>query len=443
MRSPDNVGAAAPPPIRCRRSGAALAADAAQPGGPGAPTGVVPGRSADLARIQADVDFWAARVARDPDDFVAANRWGLSEIDLGRATGDLAAYEQAAAAFDATLRRDPSNAAALALKGGVLVSLHRFGEAAALASDVLARQAQDPSALGTLGDASLELGDLATARDAYSRANALAPSAATLVRLGHLAFIEGDVAAARRAARSAVAAAAEEGAQGERAAFYRYQLGDVLVSTGDRAGAARAYRAAATADPSSFLAHWGLARIAAAQGDLDGAIRELTTAIAIVPRPDFLARRADLYTLRAASGDARRAAADAATVEAIARLAGKAAGVYDRTLATYLADHGLDPDRAVGLARNELAVRKDVYGYDSMAWTLFAAGRPVEAEAAMTRALAVGTRDAKLLYHAGMIAAALDRTDAARSLLDEALALDPSFDPLQAARARRTLDGLR
>ena len=185
-----------------------------------------------------------------------------------------------------------------------------------------------------------------------------------------------------------------------------------------------------------------MARVAAADGDLDEAIDRISAAIAIVPRPDSLARRGDLYTLRDRPGDAKLAAADYGTVEAIAKLAGDAASVYDRTLATYLADHGLEPDRAVALAQAELAVRKDVYGYDAMAWTLLAAGRPQDADAAMQQALHVGTQDARLFYHAGMIDAALGRTADARTMLGRALALDPSFDPFQAARARETLAGL-
>ena len=60
----------------------------------------------------------------------------------------------------------------------------------------------------------------------------------------------------------------------------------------------------------------------------------------------------------------------------------------------------------------------------------------------MTTALAFGTKDAKLMYHAGMIAAALGDTSRARTQLTAALALDPTFDPLQAQRARETLAGL-
>ena len=422
--------------------------DAGAIGGSGANAGSDAGAApdhgvSDVSRIKADVEFWSGRVARDRDDFISSNRWGISEIELARATGDLSAFLRARAAFDTTLARDPHNDAALGYKGSVLVSLHRFVDAAALARTILDRHSSDPVALATLGDASLELGDLPAAQDAYTRANDVARSAATLGRLGHLAFIGGDAAGALRATTAALALADSEGAEGERAAFYHYQLADVLISTGDRVGARKQYAAALTADPGSFLAHSGLARVAAADGDLDEAIRQLSAAIAIVPQPEFLARRGDLYTIRASAGDGKLAADDYATVEAIAKLAGEVAGVYDRTLALYLANHGLDPARAVTLAGTELTFRKDVYGYDADAWALLAAGRPADAESMMSRALAFGTRDAKLFYHAGMIADALGQSDRARTLLEESLALDPSFDPFQVARARATLATLR
>jgi tetratricopeptide (TPR) repeat protein len=404
--------------------------------------GVAVADGADLARIRANVAFWGERIAANPDDFISTNRLGISEIELARATGDLDAYQRAGAAFGRTLARYPTNAAALGYRGSVLVSLHRFGEAADLARTVLDRRPDDPVALATLGDAELELGLLDAARDAYRRVDAVSPSAATEARLSRLAFITGDTTEAIRAARAAVAAAEREGAEGERAAFYHYQLAETLISSGDRPGAERAYAAAIEAEPASFLAISGTARAAAADGDLDEAIRRLTAAIAIVPQPEFLARRGDLYVLRGRDGDERRAADDYATVEAIATLAGGDGTVYDRPLALYLANHEVDVDRAVTLARDELAIRQDVYGHDTLAWALFRAGRPAEADAVMTDALAVGTRDAKLLYHAGMIDIALGRLSRGKTRLQAALDLDASFDPLQAERARETLTTL-
>ena len=265
-------------------------------------------------------------------------------------------------------------------------------------------------------------------------------SAAARVRISHLAFIQGKTAEAVKQSRAALAAAKAESAVGSGLAWYEYQLGDTLIGTGDRKGAAAAYAAAVKADPRFHLAHWGLGRVAAADGRLDDAIAEVSTAIAIVPLPEFLARRADLYRMRAASGDARREADDRKTVLAIARLAGTNANVYDRTLALYLAGSGDDPGRALELAQAEIAGRKDVYGYDALAWALLANHRPAEADTAMTTALAFGTHDAKLLYHAGMIAAARRRRDPRPDArCTDALALDASFDPLAATLAREQL----
>jgi tetratricopeptide (TPR) repeat protein len=96
----------------------------------------------------------------------------------------------------------------------------------------------------------------------------------------------------------------------------------------------------------------------------------------------------------------------------------------------------------VEMARAEYAVRQDVYGADALAWALFKAGQIDEAAALSERALALGTRDALLLYHAGMIAARQGDHERARRLLNEALAINPGFDPLQATVARQTLAGL-
>ena len=101
-------------------------------------------------------------------------------------------------------------------------------------------------------------------------------------------------------------------------------------------------------------------------GDLDAAIAELRAGDRRRSRcPTPLARRADLLqrsvAQRAMPGSA---ADDRATIDAIAHLAGDAASVYDRTLSLYLpTTASIRPRRAP--RRDELAIRKDVYGYDA------------------------------------------------------------------------------
>ena len=394
---------------------------------------------AELARVRADVDFWAAKLTADRADIVAAVKLAESDVALARMTGDVANYTRGLSAAEAALAAQPGYVPAAGMRAAILVSLHRFVDARDAAMAVLAAAPDDPTALGALGDARLELGDLDGARTAYAKLSATADGSASRVRTARLAFVSGDPARAVAAARGAVDDATDEALQGDGLAFYDATLGDLLLATGDADGARSAYEAALAVRPDHPASLVGLARLDAFAGDLDGAIAKLDTAIDAIPQPDWLARRQDLLVRRAGPGDAAGAAADGATIDAIARLAGSAGSVYDRVRALYLADHGLQPDLAVRLAGDELAVRKDVYGEDALAWALFNAGRPADAAAPMRAALAVGTRDAKLWYHAGLIEAADGDAATAREHLAQALALGPALDPMARDRAAAVL----
>ncbi|VAW31852.1 hypothetical protein MNBD_CHLOROFLEXI01-4213 [hydrothermal vent metagenome] len=84
--------------------------------------------------------------------------------------------------------------------------------------------------------------------------------------------------------------------------------------------------------------------------------------------------------------------------------------------------------------------RADVYGYDTVAWTLYKNGRFDEAAVASEQALAQGTDEALFYYHAGMIAAAQGNNELAKRQLNLALELNPNFDFLQAQIALAILD---
>ena len=130
------------------------------------------------------------------------------------------------------------------------------------------------------------------------------------------------------------------------------------------------------------------------------------------------------------------------TVEVIAKLGAANGVVYNRELARYYADHDINLNKALELASAEVEVRKDIYGYDTLAWVLFKNGRLDEAAKAMAEALRLGTQDADLYYHAGMIHYGLGEYEKAREYLDQALALNPQFSVLQAGVARATRDNL-
>jgi len=126
-------------------------------------------------------------------------------------------------------------------------------------------------------------------------------------------------------------------------------------------------------------------------------------------------------------------------VEFIGRLNALNKTIYNRELALFYADHDMKPAEALALAERELQARRDIYTYDVLAWALYRNGRAREAAAAMAEALKLGTRDARLYFHAGMIHMALGDAEQARDYLARALAVNPRFHPLHADVATRAL----
>ena len=108
-------------------------------------------------------------------------------------------------------------------------------------------------------------------------------------------------------------------------------------------------------------------------------------------------------------------------------------------VALFYADHDLKAEEAYNLASKEYEARRDIYGADALAWTALKAGKLAEAQAAIKEALRLGTQDARLLYHAGVIARAAGDRAAAGDYLRRALALNPQFDPLQVKFAQQAL----
>ena len=99
---------------------------------------------------------------------------------------------------------------------------------------------------------------------------------------------------------------------------------------------------------------------------------------------------------------------EASDVEA--QLCQRGASSDPRTLALYLATRHESPETALRLARAELDSRSDVFSHDALAWSLAAAGNLAEAQIEMERALAEGTQDARLFFHAGVIASQAGRS---------------------------------
>jgi tetratricopeptide (TPR) repeat protein len=143
-------------------------------------------------------------------------------------------------------------------------------------------------------------------------------------------------------------------------------------------------------------------------------------------------------------GDAYAARGDSAKAEECYRVLevslGGQTGPFHRAWSLALLDHDRRVPELLRKAEDEIAIRRDVYGWDLLAWALHKAGRDSEAAAAMQRALALGTRDATLFYHAAMIEHALGHRAAGRRRLEQAVGVNPYWHPAQPAEARAALE---
>jgi tetratricopeptide (TPR) repeat protein len=396
---------------------------------------------ADADAATTAIRFLEARVRQDPDDFVAYNKLCGYYLQRQRETGDVQFLALATRAAEASLKAIPAeqNPGGLAALARAEFTAHNFTAARDHARRLTELEPRKSYPYELLGDALLELGDYDGAETAYAQLEKAtgAESLAANLRRARMYLLRGRTDEARGRYQIALALAlAQSPPSRETVAWCRWQLGEAAFSVGAYDEAERQFHDALTTFPDYYHALAALGRIRAARNDLAGAIAQYEQVTKRLPDPVYVATLGDLYRL---AGREREAQAQYALVEQIARLSVAGGQLYNRQLALFYADHDLKPAEAYALAAREYEQRRDIYGADALAWTALKAGKLAEAQTAMKDALRLGTRDARLFYHAGLIARAAGNGAAAADYLKRALALNPQFDPLQAVVAQRAL----
>lgn len=347
-----------------------------------------------------------------------------------REVGDDSLFEPAEEHLRKALALQPDYPQAKTSLAAVLCYRHRFAEALKLTAELLQSHPRDVDILTIQGDALLELGRYSEAEAVYERAHTQSPIAEVLARLARLAELKGDLARAEELmGRAATLAAKAEPLHAD--AWYRGRLGDFALEAGRLDDAAAIYQAIPDSVDAYHDATAGLARIRAAQGKNDEAVALYKRAITIGPDASMLIGLGDLHV---AMG--KPELAEPLFAQVVQSLSGN--DEHRRALAMFYADHGRELATALELARLDYAERQDIHAADTLAWALYQNGKYAEAEKLMAEALRLGTKDAKLQFHAGMIQYRLANHEKARGLLNAAIS-HPAFSIRDAKTARELL----
>jgi tetratricopeptide (TPR) repeat protein len=374
-----------------------------------------------IRRVQGDV-----RSNRNAQ--ASLDRLGWLYVGKARESFDAGYYtlaEQCALALDSL---QPNCPEALLLRGHALHSQHRFGEAEALATQLVSVRGL-ASDHGLLGDILVDVGRADEATRAYQAMLELKPDPQGYARAAHLRWLKGDLEGAVEMMRMAATGASPR--DSESAAWMHTQLARYLWQSGANSEAQEAIESALafrTNYPPALLLR---GRLLLAGEHPEAAIEPLEQAARLNPLPEY--RWAVAEALRVAHRDSDARAVEHGILAEGPRSDARTCSLFFATRQEHLA-------LAVRLAHQELAERADVFSHDTLAWALAASGQFAEAELHMQQALALRTQDARLWLHAGVIAARNGKRTEAGEWLRKADERKAQLFPSERAQLRKTTE---
>lgn len=380
--------------------------------------------------------FLEDRVQRDPDDILAQNRLADIYLQRLRETGDYDWLRRAGEAARRSLASVPAeqNAGGLFMQGRVEYESHHFAAARDRASALTKIEPGKSRGFALLGDAQLEFGDIDQAAAAYDEMQKRKGDPVEAeTRLARLELVRGAHDSARMHFEKALAAARDlSPASPEIGAWCLVQLGQLAFNLGQWDAAEKNFQAALAERPDDNSALEHLGELRAAQEKYDESISLYEKVIARTLRPEFWQALGDVY---AAMGKT----ADAATWHARARdayLKSVAEGNahYFHHLAGFFSDTEEKPAEALKWARRDLELRHTAAAKDTLAWAHYCAGEFESAANTAREALANGSKDAHILFHAGIIFLAASDAVRGKETLAEAARINPRHNTFHVHR---------
>ncbi|MEP6778999.1 MAG: tetratricopeptide repeat protein [Gemmatimonadaceae bacterium] len=364
----------------------------------------------ELAMRDVQIGVWKKALENDPVSAIAMTQLAALHMQRARESGNYQDYITAEGYARKSLKkRTQRNGSAAVTLVSILLAQHRFTDARDVANDLVKRESDIPQYRSLLGEVSMEVGDYATASKMFDSVWVERAHLSNAPRLARWLELNNHVPEARRMLTEARdEAMARMDVAKEQKAWFNLRLGDLELRSNNLRSAEKAFEVGLQVEANDPRLMSAMARLYAAKNDSKDAIEWGERAIAEQLDPATLGVVGDAYE---ALGDTVKSNEYFHTLEVAVT---QQPGAYHRAWSLYLLDHNLRISEVLGKAQEELKDRKDIYGYDIVAWALHKSGRQVEAEAMMKQALRLDTQDPLLARHQAAIKAAMPVTTAAR-----------------------------
>ena len=371
--------------------------------------------------LDSNIAFYEGVAKRDPSGGMALGQLALFYMRRARATGDYQDVLRSETAARTSLEhRGAHNTRARQALAASLLSEHRFGDALGIAQELSERDASNAAFRASLGEIQMELGHYDDARASFASVAGNTSDLSVAPRLARWAELNGHPDSAYRLMnKSLLAVVDRRDVPAEQKAWFWLRMGDLQFRRGMIDEAANDYQKGLDAHTDDYRLLSAMAKLEAARHDWKRAIDYGERSVTVSFDPATLGAISDAY---AGLGDSAKADEYAHAMEIAVS---KQATAYHRAWSLFLLDHHRRVGEVLAKAQEELGTRRDIYGYDVVAWALHASGRDREAREMMRHALALGTQDAMLYYHAATIDHALGRHDVAARELAHARTLNP------------------
>jgi tetratricopeptide (TPR) repeat protein len=339
-------------------------------------------------------------IREKPAQNTGYNLLAAALIRRARETSDPRYYSQARDAVKKSLQLAPNDFETKKLQVSILLGEHEFPAALDAAKALNKQSLDDVMVYGLLTDANAELGHSKDAETAAQWMLDLRPgNLPALANAAHLRELFGDNEGSYELLQMAYDST--PASETEERAWLLTQMGHLRLASGNTDGAEKILQQALNTFPNYPFAVGELAEVRTAQKRYDEAVVLFQQRYHSAPRAANMYALAQALRLAGHDSEAKQAFAE---FEAKSLQESNTKDNSNRELIFYYADYAKQPAKALKLAEQEYAWRKDVYTLDAYAWALHVNGQEAEAREQIEIALAVGIRDARMFRHAGEIA---------------------------------------